>query len=105
MEKIVIYTTMDEDHYKLGSPAAHTLYEPAISRTWITRAEYILPDGYSVKMSNGDRLEIYDADGRHCPLADSQVYGNGGGEPLLVDIHSDEQLTRLEKVRDLPWEA
>lgn len=104
MKTVVIYTIRTENHYDFGYPAIHTLEEPSdISRTWITRAEYVLPDGYHVSVSNSGTYEINNAAGHRCPLADSQWMGKGGGSPVLVDDDADPWRVKLEKVRDLPW--
>jgi hypothetical protein len=40
--------------------------------------EYLLPEGHELAECNGGTVEIYDADGRHCPL------GSSYGRPALV---------------------
>ena len=101
---VIIYTIRTENHYQLGTPAAHTLDEPAgISREWITRAEYDMPDGYTVSRSNSGTHEIYNAAGHHCPLADSAWMGKGDGSPILVDSDAASPRVKLSMVCDLPW--
>lgn len=102
METIIIYTTRTDDDIKFGWHAKHTLEEPDESRVWIDRAEYALPDGYTVARCNGDTLEIYNTRGKHCPLADCQHYWLGGA-PCIVDIDANPWSIKLTKVRDLPW--
>ena len=100
----VIYTVRTEDHYRFGFPACHLLDEPStLSRAWITRAEYILPDGYTTSRCKNGTLEIYNAAGKHCPLADSGYHGNGGGTPCIIDIDASPRYIKLDKVCDLPW--
>lgn len=104
MTTITIYTIHTGDAISLGQPAGHTLEEPVgISRTWIARAEYVLPEGYHASKSSGGTQEIYNAAGHHCPLSDSAWMGKGGGHPVLVDSDADPWRVKLEKVRDLPW--
>lgn len=98
---ITIYTTRTADAIRLGYAATATLVEPiGISRTWIDRAEYVLPDGYEVAESNSLTQEIYNAAGHHCPLA---CTGKDGSLPVIVDIDTASGITNLQKVRDLPW--
>lgn len=104
MKQITIYTIRTEDHYRLGTPAAHTLTEPeTISRTWIDRAEYMLPKGYEVAASTDGTPAIYNATGKHCDIIDSAHYGIGGGAPVLIDNAANPRRVTLTKVRDLPW--
>ena len=101
---ITIYTIRIADHYRLGDPAIHVLEEPgSIDRTWIDRTEYELPSGYTAAMCQLGTLQIYNASGHHCPLADSLWAGQGGGSPVLVDSDASPWRIKLTKVRDLPW--
>lgn len=95
---VIIYTVKGMDYYQLGIPAKHLLSEPNISREWISRAEYALPDDYTVSESNDGMPEIYDAHGRHCPISDEP-----SGNPLLVDINTPSGHVELNKLRDIPW--
>ena len=101
---ITIYTIRTGDDYELGRSAIHLLAEPAeISRTWIDRAEYALPEGYTVAEDNNGSLGVYNIENRHCPLADSKWNDKGGGQPVLVDSSASPWRVKLKKVRDLPW--
>jgi hypothetical protein len=104
MANIIIYTVNTEDHYRLGTPSEHLLYEPNISRTWIERAEYEIPEGYYVGSREDGLPEFYRKDDNsHCPLTDSECYGKGGGKPILIDNRANKYRVKFTKIRDLPW--
>ena len=99
---IIIYKVATEDFYRCGSEPAFKLYEPKhISREWITRAEYELPEACELAETIYSVPAIYRKDnGKHCELTSDRWNGRGGESPVLID---GESRTKLRKIRDIPW--
>ncbi len=103
---VVICSAQDQEAAAVGIPAIHTLGKTAAEpRTWVRRAEYKLPPGYTVGKNAKGRPGIYNARGRHCPLIDSAYGGADGGRPVLVDgdLPQGRQMFYLTKVYDLTF--
>lgn len=103
---ITICSARDEAASMLGVPAIHSLQKKPkspISRAWLRRAEYELPDGYSVKEGDDGESRIYNSKGRHCPLIDSAYVFGGEGSPVLVDgdLPPESRAIHLKKTYDL----
>lgn len=104
MKTITIYIVKTEDYYRHGAPATYRLEEPyGLSREWIERAEYELPEEYTTAMSNMGMLEIYNAAGKHCPILGSLSRGEDSGAPILLDADANPSCVKLQKLRELPW--
>ena len=99
---IIIYKVATEDCYRCGFEPAFKLTEPKhISREWITRAEYTLPDGFEVAKNIYDQPAIFrESDGKCCDLISDRCFGRGGENPVLL---IDGERVKLAKIRDLPW--
>lgn len=103
---IVICSAQNQDAAAVGIPAIHSLgARESEPKTWVMRAEYKLPEGYTVKIGDKGRRGIYNSRGRHCPLIDSAYGGADGGRPVLVDgdLPPDRQLLYLTKTYDLTF--
>lgn len=84
---VVICSARDQDAVQAGIPAVHSLgmAEPPPLKTWVHRAEYRLPDGYTVKTDRYGKFGIYNRQGHRCPVLDNAYIGGKGGVPILVD--------------------
>ena len=104
---VTIFAIKTADCYQFGWPASYRLEEPhSLSREWITKAEYELPDGYEVAENAVGEPTIYDAKGNRCPLVSGRKALGGDDFPVLVigtvDEPAREPIT-LKKIRDLDW--
>lgn len=99
---IIIYKVETEDCYRCGIEPAFKLEEPAhISREWITRAEYELPESYELAKTIYDEPAIFRKDDNvHCELTSDRWFGRGGDNPVLID---GTDRVKLHKIRDIPW--
>lgn len=103
---VVICSAQDAEAAQLGVPAIHSLQRKPgspFSRAWVKRAEYRLPEGYTVIAKDGDKPGIYNAAGHRCPLIDSVYGGSSEGRPILIDhdLPQEKQIIYLSKVCDL----
>lgn len=99
---IIIYKVATEDFYHCGFEPAFKLTEPThISREWITRAEYALPEGYELAETiYGEPAIFRKSDNAHCELTSDRWHGRCGENPVLID---SESRVKLSKIRDLSW--
>ena len=69
MSTVTIYTIRDGDDYELGRPARQVLSNPLglVDSTWVTAAEYQLPDGYALDI-NGCNQPIITRNDQTCDL-------------------------------------
>ena len=96
---IVIYEIMTEDQIRFGHYPTYSLSEPyGMSREWINKSEYNLPDGYSIGKNPFETPLIFDEHG----IGVDVVYHRGGPAILLTDGMKPKYM-KLEKIRDLEW--
>lgn len=104
---ITIFAIKTADCYQFGRPAEYRLTEPySLSREWITKAEYELPDGYEVAENAVGEPTIYDTKGNRCPLVSGRKALGSDDFPVLVIGTVDEPMREpitLKKIRDLDW--
>lgn len=104
---ITIYAIKTADCYRFGWPTEYRLTEPySLSREWITKAEYELPDGYEVAESSSGEPMIYDSKGDYCPLVSGRKALGEDDFPVLDIGTADEPMLEsiaLKKIRDLDW--
>lgn len=85
---ITIYRYKGEAQYIFGKEPRLSLQNPieegctpSDPYVTVTSAQYILPEGYTVKESNGAGLQIYNKDNKHCELI---IFSRN--TPAVVDV-------------------